>query len=36
MQHRDYIIIRKVLDETQIGQDMIGDTSLDDFLADEN
>ncbi|MCD8015509.1 MAG: hypothetical protein LUG99_20590 [Lachnospiraceae bacterium] len=35
MQHRDIIVIRKVIDEIQIGMDMLGDTSLNEFLKDE-
>jgi len=35
MQHRDYIVIRKVLSEIDIGLEMLGDTELPDFLEDE-
>lgn len=35
MQHRDQIIIQKVISEIDIGLDMLGDTSLEEFLTDE-
>lgn len=35
MQRRDYIIIQKVISEINIGQEMLGDTTLQDFLQDE-
>jgi uncharacterized protein with HEPN domain len=35
MQRRDRIIIQKVVSEIKIGSDMIGNTSLHDFLTDE-
>ena len=35
MQHRDRVIIQKVISEIDIGLDMLGDTALDDFLSDE-
>ncbi len=35
MQHRDSIIIKKVLEEITIGIDMLGDTQLEAFLEDE-
>lgn len=35
MQRRDEIIIKKVILEIEIGLDMLGDTSIEDFLIDE-
>ncbi|MCC8028323.1 MAG: DUF86 domain-containing protein [Lachnospiraceae bacterium] len=35
MQRRDRIIIQKVISEINIGQEMLGDISLQDFLRDE-
>ncbi|MCD7842102.1 MAG: DUF86 domain-containing protein [Lachnospiraceae bacterium] len=35
MQHRDYIVIRKVIDEINIGLEMLGDTELPAFMDDE-
>ena len=35
MQHRDEIVIKKVISEIEIGLEMLGDTSLDVFLTDE-
>ena len=35
MQHRDKIVIKKVISEIEIGLEMLGDTSLDVFLTDE-
>ncbi len=35
MQHRDSVIIKKVISEINIGQEMLGDKSLEDFLQDE-
>ena len=35
MQHRDLIVIRKVLDEIEIGSKLLGNTVLEDFLKDE-
>ena len=35
MQHRDEIIIKKVISEIEIGLEMLGDTDLDAFLSDE-
>ena len=35
MQHRDEIIIKKVISEINIGLGMLGDTDLDEFLKDE-
>ncbi|MCC8104915.1 MAG: DUF86 domain-containing protein [Clostridiales bacterium] len=35
MQHRDYIVIRKVIDEIDIGLEMLGDTELLEFMGDE-
>ncbi|MCD8149281.1 MAG: DUF86 domain-containing protein [Clostridiales bacterium] len=35
MQRRDRIIIQKVISEINIGQEMLGDISLQDFLKDE-
>ena len=35
MQHRDEIIIKKVISEINIGLEILGDTDLDAFLCDE-
>lgn len=35
MQHRDMIIIKKVLSEISVGFEMLGDFSMECFLADE-
>ncbi len=35
MRHRDYIIIKKVISEIEVGEEMLGDVSLEDFLGDE-
>ena len=35
MQHRDKIILQKVLSEIEIGAQLLGDASLEDFLQDE-
>lgn len=35
MQHRDEIIVKKVISEIEIGLEILGDTNLDSFLADE-
>lgn len=35
MQHRDMIIIQKIISEITIGEQMLGDISYDDFLTDE-
>ena len=35
MQHRDEIIIKKVISEINIGLEMLGDTDLETFLKDE-
>lgn len=35
MQHRDKIILQKVLSEIEIGSTLLGNASLDDFLKDE-
>lgn len=35
MQHRDKIILQKVIGEIDIGIEMLGQTSLQDFLLDE-
>lgn len=35
MQHRDYIIILKILSEIDIGTELLGNLTLDQFLADE-
>lgn len=35
MQHRDWIIIQKVISEINIGLDMLGDISQEEFLSDE-
>ena len=35
MQRRDYIVINKILSEIDIAFDMVGDSSLSDFLNNE-
>ncbi|MBQ9118476.1 MAG: DUF86 domain-containing protein [Lachnospiraceae bacterium] len=35
MQHRDQIVIQKVLSEIEIGLEMLGEASLEEFLEDE-
>lgn len=35
MQHRDRVIIRKILSEIDIGLEIVGEEELDGFLADE-
>ena len=35
MQHRDKIVLQKVLSEIEIGAQLLGDASLEDFLQDE-
>ena len=35
MQHRDEIIIKKVISEIEIGLEILGDTGLEEFLSDE-
>ena len=35
MQHRDFIVLQKILSEISIGTDMLGDTTLTDFLDNE-
>ena len=35
MQHRDEMIIRKVISEIEIGIEMLGDAALEEFLSDE-
>lgn len=35
MQHRDIVIINKVLEEIDIGVDMLGTSTLEEFLNDE-
>ncbi|MCD7775697.1 MAG: DUF86 domain-containing protein [Clostridiales bacterium] len=35
MQHRDYVIIQKVISEIKIDQEMLGGISLQEFLQDE-
>lgn len=35
MSHRDKIILQKVINEIIIGEEMLGKTSLEDFLQDE-
>ena len=35
MQHRDKIVLQKIISEIEIGQQMLGNTTLDDFLCDE-
>lgn len=32
MQHRDKIIIQKVISEIDVGVDMLGDASVEDFI----
>lgn len=35
MQHRDYITLQKILDETNIAIQLLGDTSLEEFMSNE-
>ncbi len=35
MQRRDYIVIIKIINEMSIGIELLGSTSLDDFLNNE-
>ena len=35
MQHRDNVTLQKILDEVKIAIQMIGDTSLDEFMHNE-
>ena len=35
MQHRDRIVLQKMISEMEIGIDMLGDISLSDFMHDE-
>lgn len=35
MQHRDYIILKKVLSEISVAFDMLGNASMEEFLDDE-
>lgn len=35
MQHRDRVIIQKIISEIDIGMDMLGKENLEDFLIDE-
>ena len=35
MQHRDYITLKKILDEVIIAIQLLGDTSLDEFMDNE-
>ena len=35
MQHRDYITLQKILEETKIAAKLIGDTTFDNFLDNE-
>ena len=35
MQHRDYITIKKIIDEMKIGIDILGNTGEKEFLEDE-
>jgi len=35
MQHRDYITLKKILDEIIIAIQLLGDTSLDEFIDNE-
>ena len=35
MQHRDFIVLQKILSEISIGTDMLGDTTLTDFFDNE-
>ena len=35
MQHRDNVTLQKILDEVKIAIQMLGDTSLDDFMHNE-
>ena len=35
MQHRDLIVLKKVIDEIDIAEQMLNDVSLEDFLKNE-
>ena len=35
MQRRDYIAIKKIIDEMKVGIDPLGNTDLEDFLGNE-
>lgn len=35
MQHRDYITVKKIISEMQVGIDLLGDTTLESFLDNE-
>ena len=35
MQHRDEIILKKIINEIDVGLEIIGNTSLEDFLTNE-
>ena len=35
MQHRDYIAIKKIVEEMNIGLELLGNTDLEDFLGNE-
>ncbi len=35
MRRRDYIILKKIIEEIDVANEMLGDSSLDQFLADE-
>ena len=35
MQHRDRIVLQKIIQEINIAEDMLGSTSLERFLEDE-
>lgn len=35
MKHRDYIVIKKLIDEVKMAQELVGDLDLDSFRSDE-
>ncbi|MCR5323812.1 MAG: DUF86 domain-containing protein [Lachnospiraceae bacterium] len=35
MQHRDYIVIKKIVDEMSIGIELLGDNQLEEFMENE-
>ena len=35
MQHRDYVTLQKILEETKMATDLIGDTTIESFLNNE-
>ena len=35
MKHRDYIVLKKLIEEVKIARSLVGDSSLDEFVSDE-